>query len=50
MVDDEFLDEYAGGKPLYAWEFTRARRYDCPPDYEHPQGAVIWVKLPLSGR
>ena len=48
MVDDEFLDEYAAGKPLYAWEFTKARRYDWPLDYEHPQGAVIWVKLPRS--
>lgn len=48
MVDDAFLDEYASDKPLYAWEFTNARRYDRPLDYEQPPGAVIWVKLPMS--
>jgi hypothetical protein len=42
------LDEYAAGKPLYAWEFTDVRRYEYPVGYEHRQGAAIWVRLPLS--
>lgn len=46
LVDDEFLDDYAAGKSLYAWEFREARRYPSPAPYHHPQGAVIWVKLP----
>ncbi len=48
LVDDEFLDEYAAGKPLYAWELRAVHRYVSPAPYHHPQGAVIWVKLPLG--
>lgn len=29
----------------YAWVLGRAVRYDQPRPYQHPQGAVIWVKL-----
>ena len=47
-VDDEFLDDYAAGKTLYAWEFRDAEWFEPPAPYEHPQGAVIWVKLPRS--
>jgi hypothetical protein len=45
-VDDEFLDSYAAGKPLHAWEFQNAHRFQSPAPYEHPQGAVTWAKLP----
>ena len=45
-VDREFLADYAAGGPLFAWELTGARRLSSPLPYEHPQGAVIWVKLP----
>lgn len=49
-VGDEFLDDYAAGKPLYGWEFRDAHRFESPALYDHPQGAVIWVKLPFSPR
>jgi hypothetical protein len=36
---------YAAAKNLYAWEFRRARRFGSLIPYEHPQRAVVWVKL-----
>jgi hypothetical protein len=45
-VDSEFLDDYAAGKQLFAWEFHHPQWFEPPGPYEHPQGAVIWVKLP----
>ena len=35
-------------KNTYAWVITDARRLKDPIPYKHPQGAVIWVKLPDS--
>lgn len=29
----------------YAWVFETPVRYEQPIPYQHPQGAVIWVKL-----
>jgi hypothetical protein len=29
----------------YAWFLSKAKRYDNPLPYHHPQGAVIWVNL-----
>lgn len=29
----------------YPWQISEAKRFDCPIHYDHPQGAVIWVKL-----
>jgi len=29
----------------YAWYLKKARRYEQPIPYTHPQGAVIWVNL-----
>ena len=29
----------------YAWVISNAKRYDVPRKYQHPKGAVIWVKL-----
>ena len=29
----------------YAWGLSCAKRYEKPIPYNHPQGAVIWVKL-----
>lgn len=28
----------------YIWELRNAKRYDEPKPYNHPKGAVIWVK------
>lgn len=30
---------------IFAWELTNPKRYISPTPYQHPQGAVIWVKL-----
>jgi len=32
----------------YAWVLKNAKRYGKPIPYKHPQGAVIWVKLPIK--
>jgi len=32
----------------HAWAVRNARRLRTPVAYEHPAGAVIWVKLPSS--
>lgn len=32
----------------FAWVFEDAFRYKEPFSYTHPQGAVIWVRLPAS--
>jgi len=29
----------------FAWLLSRAKRYEKPIPYKHPQGAVIWVNL-----
>lgn len=33
----------------YAWILEDIQRFDFPIPYTHPQGAVIWVKLPSLG-
>lgn len=38
--DVEMLKKYR-----YAWELKNVKRYDKPIPYNHPQGAVVWVKL-----
>lgn len=30
---------------IYAWVIRDAARYVCPPRYDHPAGAIIWVNL-----
>jgi hypothetical protein len=39
------LREVANYHTIYAWVLKDAMRYVQPPAYEHPQGAIIWVKL-----
>lgn len=34
-------------KRVFAWEFAAAERLATPRRYKHPQGAVIWVRLPV---
>lgn len=29
----------------YPWALAYAKRYDEPISYDHPQGAVVWVKI-----
>lgn len=40
-VDDLTLLE----KWRYPWILSRAQRYEEPIPYNHPQGAVVWVKI-----
>jgi len=39
------LKDTLGYHTIYAWVLKDAVRYVRPPRYEHPSGAVIWVKL-----
>ena len=32
-------------KKTYAWVIDKAKRYDKPKPYKHPNGAIIWVKV-----
>jgi hypothetical protein len=41
QVEDLVLLE----KWCYAWHLSDVKRYEKPIPYEHPKGAVIWVKL-----
>lgn len=38
---DELVKRY---KKPYAWVFTEKKIYEQPQKYNHPKGAVIWVK------
>lgn len=40
VEDLELLDKWK-----WAWFLYDARRYEKPIPYEHPRGAVVWVKL-----
>lgn len=40
VEDMDLLDKWK-----WAWFLSKAKRYDKPIPYKHPQGAVIWVKL-----
>ena len=33
-------------KKVFAWELADVTRLDPPVPYQHPSGAVIWVRLP----
>ena len=33
-------------KTTYAWVLRNAKKFSSPRPYEHPSGAVIWVRLP----
>jgi hypothetical protein len=46
MIEDLSLLE----KWNYPWVLSCAGRYDKPIPYQHPQGAVVWVKLTNSFR
>lgn len=32
-------------KWCYPWFLSKAKRYDNPIPYDHPQGAVVWVNI-----
>lgn len=32
-------------KQIWAWEISNVKRYRTPVQYNHPQGAIIWVRL-----
>ena len=40
VIDLSLLDKWC-----YAWVLEDVKRYDKPIPYNHPQGAVVWVKL-----
>ncbi|OQY68102.1 MAG: hypothetical protein B6D46_04370 [Polyangiaceae bacterium UTPRO1] len=42
---EEITGPHYYGDHTYAWVLTRARRLPVPVPYNHPVGAIIWVKL-----
>ena len=45
LVDVEFLQEYSKGKPLYAWVFRNAKKFDGPRKVRISRGAQIWANV-----
>lgn len=35
----------ADREPQFAWVVANARMLSCPLPYQHPRGAVVWVKI-----
>ena len=44
-ADVEFLREYSGGKPLYAWVFRNAEKFEKPQKVRIKRGAQIWANI-----
>ncbi len=44
-IPPEAQDEAVAGGWLVPWELARPRRLAAPVPYDHPSGAVIWVRL-----
>jgi hypothetical protein len=36
LVNDESLEAYAAGRPLFAWEFRDVQWFASPAEYQHP--------------
>ena len=45
LADPAFLERYAGGSPLWAWELEGARRLPEPVPYTRRRGQQGWVRL-----
>ena len=45
LADPRFLEEYARGERLYAWELARPRAYVHPPKVKAKRGQQMWVRL-----
>jgi hypothetical protein len=41
----EAREQWSAIDPIYAWVFADAQRLPKPIAYDHPQGAVTWVRL-----
>ena len=44
-VNPEFLREYSGGKPLYAWVLRNAESFGKGMVVKIPRGAQVWVNV-----
>lgn len=40
------LSQVGNYKSVYAWVLSNVKKFDNPIPYNHPQGAIIWVKIP----
>jgi hypothetical protein len=45
LVDADFLREYSGGKPLYAWVFRNAKKFKGPRKVRVARGAQVWANV-----
>jgi len=41
----EFLREYSNGKPLYAWVFRNAEKFETPKRIGISKGAQVWANV-----
>ncbi len=45
LADPRFLEQYAQGRPLYAWELGDAQEYPEPRPFTPKQGQQLWIRL-----
>ncbi|ACS34553.1 ASCH domain-containing protein [Thermococcus gammatolerans] len=44
----EFLKEYSNGKPLYAWVFKNATKFERPLEVKLKRGVQVWANVELG--
>ena len=42
----DMIQSWKEGTQLWAWVFTNPRKYTTAIPYDHPRGAINWVKIP----
>lgn len=45
LAEPGFLEEYARGKPLYAWVLSDPEAFPEPIPIRRPRGPVVWIRL-----
>ncbi|ASJ13566.1 ASCH domain-containing protein [Thermococcus thioreducens] len=45
LADVDFLRQYSGGKPLYAWVFRNAEKFKIPRKVRISRGAQVWANV-----
>jgi len=48
LVDYPFLRDYSNGKPLYAWVFKNARKFERPVRVRLKKGVQVWANVELG--
>lgn len=48
LVDYPFLREYSSGKPLYAWVFKNATKFERPVEVKLKKGVQVWANVVIE--